>query len=299
MVQDNAGNLYGVTYSGGTNHAGTVFKATLTGTLTTLYQFVNNPALGYNPYGGLIKGADGNFYGTTETYSTIFKITPAGVFTPVSSYFGASGLSLECSLSQGIDGNFYGAAGLKSFNQQGGAIFKCGANGAVTVLTQFNGTNGDQPYSGLVQATDGKFYGTTTGGGLYGDGTIFSVTTNGAFTKLLDFNGANGAFPFAPLIIGTDGNIVTRNAPLAAVHRDKERCSRFPPTAHSQASFPFLAQTVRGPTVNCFSKAPRYSARPAGAALMAKERFSASRRMDQSQCWCRLLRTLVNNSMPA
>ncbi len=207
MVQDSSGNLYGVTYSGGGNNAGTVFKVTLAGALTTLYQFATNPAYGYNPYGGLLKGADGDFYGTTETFGTIFKITPAGVFTPISSSFGAGGYSLECSLAQGPDGNLYGAAGLKTFNQQGGIIFKCSTIGAVSVLAEFNGTNGDQPYGGLVQAGDGKFYGTTTGGGLYGDGTIFSVTTNGWLTKLFDFNGLNGAFPFAPLTLGTDGNI--------------------------------------------------------------------------------------------
>ncbi len=130
MVQDSAGNLYGITYSGGGKNAGTVFKVTLTGTLTTLYQFVNNPAYGYNPYGGLIKGSDGNFYGTTETYGTIFRITPSGTFTPLSSFLGLNGYSLNGTLVQGTDGNFYGTAGLKAFNQQGGIIFEFGTNGA-------------------------------------------------------------------------------------------------------------------------------------------------------------------------
>jgi hypothetical protein len=113
--------------------------------LTTLYQFATNPAYGNNPYGGLIKVSGGGFCGTTETYGTAFSFATNGTPITFSSFFGLDGYSLNGPLTQGTDGNLYGAAGLKAFNQQGGIIFKCAAYGVTTILTQFSGTNGDQP----------------------------------------------------------------------------------------------------------------------------------------------------------
>jgi uncharacterized repeat protein (TIGR03803 family) len=57
-----------------------------------------------------------------------------------------------------------------------------------------------------VQATDGNLYGTTSQGGLGGQGTVFRITTNGLLTTLLWFNGTNGASPQASLIQARDGN---------------------------------------------------------------------------------------------
>jgi uncharacterized repeat protein (TIGR03803 family) len=57
------GNLYGTTESGGSDFGGTVFKITLSGTLTTLENF--GGAEGRNLYGGLLQGTNGIFYGST------------------------------------------------------------------------------------------------------------------------------------------------------------------------------------------------------------------------------------------
>ena len=67
LVQGTDGNLYGTTEGGGANGEGTVFKVTPTGTLTTLYSFCakTNCTDGAVPFGGLVLGTDGNFYGTT------------------------------------------------------------------------------------------------------------------------------------------------------------------------------------------------------------------------------------------
>jgi uncharacterized repeat protein (TIGR03803 family) len=73
-------------------------------------------------------------------------------------------------------------------------------------LVSFNGTNGGWPLAGLVQGNDGNFYGTTSGGGAFGDGTVFQMTPEGALTTLVSFDGTNGSTPFSGLTQGTNGN---------------------------------------------------------------------------------------------
>ena len=62
-------------------------------------------------------------------------------------------------------------------------------------------------FAGLVQASDGNLYGTTSQGGIGGQGTVFQVTTNGRLTTLVWFNGPNGANPQGALIQARDGSI--------------------------------------------------------------------------------------------
>ena len=62
---------------------------------------------------------------------------------------------------QGSDGNFYGTTSSSGTNGYG-TVFKISANGALTSLYSFTGGNdGANPYAGLVQGSDGYFYGTT------------------------------------------------------------------------------------------------------------------------------------------
>src|ERR1035438_10445394 len=86
LVQATNGGLYGTTYGGGTNSAGTIFKITPGGTLTTLHSF--NLTEGEGPGAGLVQAADGDFYGTTldggtNSGGTVFRITPGGTLTTV------------------------------------------------------------------------------------------------------------------------------------------------------------------------------------------------------------------------
>ena len=70
-------------------------------------------------------------------------------------------------------------------------------SGTITTLASFNGTNGANPYGGLVEDSSGNLFGTTDYGGASGDGTVFEVAAgSGTITTLASFNGTNGAYPY-------------------------------------------------------------------------------------------------------
>jgi uncharacterized repeat protein (TIGR03803 family) len=86
-----------------------------------------------------------------------------------------------------------------------------------TTLFSFDGTDGASPFAGLVQATDGNLYGTTTTGGAYIgvfgtlSGTAFKITPSGTLTTLYNFCAIgyciDGDFPAAGLVQSTNGNL--------------------------------------------------------------------------------------------
>jgi uncharacterized repeat protein (TIGR03803 family) len=226
LIQGTDGNFYGTTYLGGASGAGAIFMMTPSGTVTTLDSFAG--AAGASPYGALIQATDGNFYGTTENggssgigcgggpCGTVFKMTPSGTVTIVHAFAGGTdGAHPDGALIQATDGNFYGTTtgGGASNN---GTVFVMTPTGTVTVLHAFaGGTDGHTPHAALIQATDGNFYGTTTGGGGSANGTVFTMTPSGTFTVLHSFAGGTaGQGPYASLIQATDGNFygTTSNA---------------------------------------------------------------------------------------
>jgi len=205
LVQASDENFYGTAYSGGDYGAGTVFKITLRGALSTVYSFQGSPADGANPYAGLVQDpTDGSFYGTTyfggaNGAGTVFKITAEGVEHVLYSFCSepscADGGYPYAGLVLGTDGNFYGTTYFGGIYNSGcmygcGTVFKITLShtqGTLTTLHSFQGhpTEGSNPAAGLVQATDGNFYGTTAygGGGANADwGTVFKITPAGSLT---------------------------------------------------------------------------------------------------------------------
>jgi uncharacterized repeat protein (TIGR03803 family) len=253
LVQATDGDLYGTTEyggSGGGNPFGTVFKITPSGTLTTLDSFPVDDGDAPEPTAGLVQAANGDLYGATtgggvNGAGTLFSVTQGGllntiynfcsnpnlgVCTPgsLTSYDGYDPLA---GLTQATNGDLYGTTLAGGINS-GGTIFKTTTSGALTVLyrfcSQINGsgdcTDGANPYSVLVQGTNGNFYGTTAEGGtgafcpvIYGCGTIFEITAGGTLTTLYSFcsqsgcadgyTGGNLETPQAALIQGSDGNL--------------------------------------------------------------------------------------------
>ena len=205
LLQASNGKFYGTTALGGRYGAGTIFKMTLAGKLSRLHSF--NGSDGANPVGALLQATDGSFYGTTSGGAgTIFKITPLGALTTLYTFSGPDGYSPVAGLVQATDGNFYGTTSAGGANGYG-TVFAITPAGTLTVLHSFAGdsTDGAYPGAALVQATDGKFYGTTTYGGDADDGTIFKINPAGKLTTLYNFDWSSGASPYSGLLQATDG----------------------------------------------------------------------------------------------
>jgi len=155
--------------------------------LTTLYSFCSQSGCtdGQAPFAGLVQGMDGDFYGTTafggsgaycndqRGCGTVFRITSTGALTTLYSFCSQSGCTdgayPNAGLVQGSDGNFYGTTyvGGTAF-AYGGTIFKVTPGGSLTTVYSFCSqsgcSDGQGPYAGLVQGSDGSFYGTTDSG---------------------------------------------------------------------------------------------------------------------------------------
>jgi uncharacterized repeat protein (TIGR03803 family) len=222
-VQTTDGILYGTTNRGGTNGAGIIYKLTSTGVYTILHHFKNSQTDGSIPLAPMIVGKDGNLYGTTNgggITGTVFRITPAGAFKLLHRFDGINdhGGLPSAPLVQGIDGNFYGTTkGAGNFVTQGN-IFKITPAGAYTNLHTFSSANafagGTLPTAGLVQASDGNFYGLTSAGGkpqgtpAGNAGVLFKITPQGVYTVIHTFDGlTEGIEPFQSLVQHTNGKL--------------------------------------------------------------------------------------------
>jgi uncharacterized repeat protein (TIGR03803 family) len=229
LVQATNGNFLGTTEQGGTTNGGTLFAITPSGALTTLYNFEGGAnGEGQLPMAALIQASDGDLYGTTAEggsgfgcsggCGTVFKVTLEGKLTVLYSFcsvppYCADGSDPVSSLVQGSDGNFYGTTYQGGLFQGEcvsfgcGTVFKITPEGAFTSLHSFCAqgcVDGVQPTAGLIQATDGNFYGTTS------SGAVFEITPEGAETILYQTpgcaeNGEGGCQPMGGLMQATNG----------------------------------------------------------------------------------------------
>jgi uncharacterized repeat protein (TIGR03803 family) len=239
LVRDSAGNLYGTSFDGGDNGAGTVVKLSKEQNgvwkETVLYTFQGSGD-GAFPLGRLVLDSEGNLYGITSGLAgTLFKLTPSGEKTELYTFCSlancADGASPNGGLVRDADGNLYGTTALGGLaGECCGTAFKVTKVGKETVLYNFcslaNCADGSFPVGGgeffpderLVRDAAGNLYGTTPNGGVSafckddrGCGTVFEVDKTGKETVLYSFCSeakcADGLYPTVGLTEDAAGNL--------------------------------------------------------------------------------------------
>jgi uncharacterized repeat protein (TIGR03803 family) len=215
LFQGNDGKLYGTTYGGGTG-AGVIFSVDPANGAYTKLKSLDRGSNGNNPIGGLFLASNGKFYGTTvyggsNNKGVIFSFDPlTSVYTKLVDFTGINGYGpWHNNLMEASNGKLYG------MTQAGGSydlgvIFTINlATSVYTKIKDFDGSGGAYPNGCLIQANDGKLYGTAVVGGNNNTGVIFSLDpSNNTYTKLIDFsNGNDGRYPQASLVQASDGKL--------------------------------------------------------------------------------------------
>lgn len=216
-IQASDGNFYGTTGAGGAfrdaDHPGgfgTIYQFNpVTGQLTILHSFNLQDNNGIFPNNPLMQASDGLLYGTTTEGAGAFH-TGGGTAFRVDTSGNLSRLAVitlmepVSSLIQAKDGFFYGVG-----QSTTGSVYRLDTNGKLTFINRFDGNDGLNPHFGLMQASDGYLYGTTSEGGLldFQGGDLFRISTLGSLRVMHSFvtTGTEGFSPSSTLIQGIDG----------------------------------------------------------------------------------------------
>jgi uncharacterized repeat protein (TIGR03803 family)/VCBS repeat-containing protein len=227
LAHSTDGNLYGVTPSGGQGD-GIFFRISSVGSFTKLHDFdvdgisTNNSG----PWGGVVQGLDGRFYGTSQYSGEMPFVYPGFVYrlesdwsmTILHHFTGPNGQWPKGNLMRASDGRMYGTTWAGGGNTTCigyngcGTVFRINLDGTVVVVHAFSGADGGQPEeASLIEAPDGSLYGVTSGGGVTANGaanlgTIFRIASDGTFTSLYAFDGIVGCQPHGALVLASDGN---------------------------------------------------------------------------------------------
>ena len=226
LVFDQAGNIYGTTYGGGTG-SGVVYKLTPAGsgwTESVLYTFAGGSD-GASPWAGVTLDQAGNLYGTTAAGGafgggTVYELSPSGSGwtkrTLHSFQQQQDGGNPYAGVILDPAGNLYGATQYGG-SGGGGTVFEMSPSGdswIFTTLYSFIGSGGGHakgPVADLVMDAGGNLYGTTGGDGTYRFGSVFKLTPEGGgwtYTSLHDFTGgSDGLLPRSNLVFDGSGNL--------------------------------------------------------------------------------------------
>ncbi len=214
LVRGPDGFFYGTTSHGGDpdelfGGVGTLFRVDSAGNLTVLHRFV--PVEGSWPSAAPTFGPDGALYGSSSAgsgasyYGTLWRWTPESGLAVIHRFTGWDGFEPLGPLRLASDGNLYGTTNDGGAFRSCGTVFRIVPPGAHELLHSFAFTDGCQPKGGVVEATDGAFYGTTETGLSWG--TVFRMDGAGNVTTLHSFDAylTTGAFPASGLFQASDG----------------------------------------------------------------------------------------------
>jgi len=220
MTLGSNGNLYGTAINGGPNSSsnggGVVFEVATTPLSFVLHEFNGND--GFSPI-SLLQGKDGDFYGVNYSSTTngigegtVFRAhlanadaNIANVTTLHSFGYVRPGLGLI----QGKDGALYGSTSQATFGDFIYRITTAGAFNSIYSFVNTHATDGGNPMAGVVQATNGDFYGVNYADGSLGGGTLFHLKPTGSLNVAHAFsgNGFEGYAPTTPLMQASDGKL--------------------------------------------------------------------------------------------
>lgn len=209
LMQASNGNFYGTTTFSGASGYGTLFEITSSGAFKVLHNFDGTNAGGGTPGGELVQLTNGNLYGGTVApqASVVYELTMSGGSFRTFPFANINA-NVYGPLIQGSNGDVFGTT---SFAPSNGTVFKMTPAGTITTVYNFcslaSCADGSQPLKGVIQASDGNFYGTTYNGGTSNDGILFKLTSAGKLTTLHNFDGTTGNLVDSGVVQHTNGTI--------------------------------------------------------------------------------------------
>ncbi|MCE3229263.1 MAG: C-terminal target protein [Bacteroidetes bacterium] len=209
------GMLYGTAYSGGLNNKGIIFQFDpLNNTYTKKIDMGSSSFAGTNPVGNMILASSGKLIGMTKlggkgNKGVFYEYDPATNNIAKKFEFSSpvNGINPFAGLTKSSNGKIYGVMN-SGGNSNYGIIYEYDAstNSYSKILDLPGGVSGSDPKSALLEATNGKYYGLTTIGGLNAQGVLYEFDpTAQTYLKKVEFDGTNGSNPNGSLIQATNG----------------------------------------------------------------------------------------------
>jgi uncharacterized repeat protein (TIGR03803 family) len=211
LVEDNSGNFFGTTSAGGPSGSGTVFEvAAGSGVITTVAAF--DGSNGSNPQ-NLVVDSSGNLF-CTASYGpsgggAVFEVVAgSGTVTMLAPFNDTDHPGSQAGLIEDSKGNLFGTTGGDIYSGNGTVFELAAGSGAITTLAAFAGFVGQNPSGGMVEDSQGDFFGTAEYGGASDDGAIFELAAgSNTITLFASFNGSNGSSPQGDLVEDGSGNL--------------------------------------------------------------------------------------------
>lgn len=214
LFQAADGKLYGMTREGGSKGKGVIFSYD---PANSVYKKLKDfdGINGANPNGKLIQASDGKLYGMTRNggdrnFGLIFSFDLSSMmYLKLKSFDSTNGLNPQGSLTEGSDGKLYGTTAYGG-TWGNGVIFSIDPTSSIfTKLKDFDYPTGSRPTDGnLIQASDGKLYGTTNQGGRTGLGVLFAFDPlTYSYLGFDVFDRFNGFQPGGSLIEASNGKL--------------------------------------------------------------------------------------------